>query len=133
MKVRNGFVSNSSSSSFIVSAKDSKDFNGEAKIIIPVNLKEHGEILKTKKQVEDYFCEQHGVDSIEEFITETKGESDWGTGYDSYTKAIKAIENGEVVCAGGFCDENGDLEYALCRYGINEMKGINKIFTEGGY
>jgi len=126
MKIRNGFVSNSSSSSFIVAVKDEK--NTEITVSNAVNLKKYTDsIIKTPEEllkilVKDYYL-------LEELLDPTTHAGK------IYIKAKKAIEAGNIILMGSFSSESGDpIEAMLCETGLTkEDKNIIVIESEGGY
>jgi len=125
MKVRNGFVSNSSSSSFIVSLD--KDAPTKITLSVEVDLAQYGEVIKT-------------VNELDEKIKEEYWQEDDGTMRDYYQEQYdemkSAIENGQVVIWGQFCDEGEAEENFLCCRGLKgqvEEDKINIIQNESGY
>lgn len=92
MKIRNGFVSNSSSSSFIVAAD--KNANAEIRIVIP--LKECSTVLKTKKDVEEWLSDNKGY-TLETLKEEAKDNSWAKELLKAYEQMIKAVENKKIV------------------------------------
>jgi len=115
MKIRNGFVSNSSSSSFIVATNG----NTKIKISYEVDLAKIGKVLSTEREV------------IKEF-------KDWC--YDNESeimiKALKAVREGKKVIIGSFSNEGSDVEgeVFLCDHGIpKDVEGIEIIKNEAGY
>ena len=116
MKTRIGFVSNSSSSSFIV-AVDPKD-SGKIKIEIEINLDEYGHRIKTMQEVLDW-KEEYCVENDDSRLL----------------KMIAAIESGKEIITGHFADDTGDAtELILCNAGIpKDTKNVEIIESEGGY
>jgi len=116
MKVRNGFVSNSSSSSFIVAVPA----NQKAEITIKVDLSEYADQkIATIKELNDYW--RGDRDEIDEL----------------YEKCRKAIEAGQIVYVGRFSDDDyDDIQCGLCHRGLKkeDMPANSKIIqSEGGY
>lgn len=126
VKVRSGFVSNSSSSSFTIICKDSLDRQRLLEVIgVPDKhpLKELSDSIvecilrcanpideeELRQDVKEYQCEDH-------------------------IRNLKAIEDGLYVYEGSFGDDDySSIEAFLCRHGLNiNTEGI-KIECRGGY
>lgn len=132
MKIRNGFVSNSSSSSFIVAAKDRK--HTKIKITIEVDLSKFvpqycksKPIATTVEELREIFREHFDFEEGAEDCEFFKGK---------FNAARKAIEKGEVIIVGSFSDEDDDpIGAFLCENGIKSDKssGIEVIHSEEGY
>ena len=121
MKNRDGFVSNSSTSSFIVATKEGK---AKGKISIEVDLEDYArETLRTLADVETYF------------LTERYYEKDELENSEEFQEVKKAIENGKIVLVGSFSSEGDPMEAFLCENGIAELgnEDVQIILGEGGY
>jgi len=128
MKIRSGFVSNSSSSSFII-ASDKPTFT----IRMEVDIQKYSTaVVKTKNELDDYYVEYHGWggrNTIEQILED-----------DSYVKeqydnALKQIEIGKTVYFGS-CDDNSydPVESMLCNNGFNNLSDdLFVIDGDGGY
>ena len=123
MKIRSGFVSNSSSSSFIVAIpKDSKKVH--ITVNTTVDLLDHvEEVLKTKKEVIRYFTNVYGLDNCSE---------EW------LEKCFQAIKEGQEILVGSVSDENElDERILVDNDFINNAKfdddNIKVIHKETGY
>lgn len=118
MKIRTGFVSNSSSSSFIVGIK-----NGQTKITVPIEIdlqKYKRTIIKTKEELKEYITDQYELSEP--------------YALDLYEKALESVNNGETILIGDFSSDGGDpLESFLCNNGIPETDSITIIQNEAGY
>jgi N6-adenosine-specific RNA methylase IME4 len=132
MKVRSGFISNSSSSSFIV-AVDGND--STITITTKVDLKDMTEsICRTVDELTEYFMETYSYgrhNSIEKFLNDP--EDRWFA--EQYMTAKKAIEDGKTVLIGSFDSCGSPVESMLCDSGLNGMvdENIKVIHSEGGY
>ncbi len=116
MKIRQGFVSNSSSSSFIV-AVDKEKSNGIIEVAVKVNLADFGDVLTTEQQVHDAFNDYWGKEELEE---------DSWVG-EKYRKAIAAVKAGKVILFGQVSNEDTPEEYVIYEKGIPETEGIEII------
>jgi hypothetical protein len=119
MKIRNGFVSNSSSSSFVVAVKDTT----KIKLEIDVDLADYADkIIATEQELKDYFEYEYGDDYLED---------SWAA--DKFKDCLRAIEAGNKVIFGS-CDSDGEaLEQFLCETGIPDSPDIEVIQGDGGY
>ena len=55
MKTRTGFISNSSSTSFIVGIED----NTEVELRIKIDLANYGDVIATKEELDEYFRDKY--------------------------------------------------------------------------
>jgi hypothetical protein len=131
MKTRNGFVSNSSSSSFVIAVDKPKD-GEKLKVTVgfEVDITKYGDEIKTKEDLdarflEDYSYEGKTINKIldsEPYIR------------DSYYQLLSAINKGKIVLMGTFSDQGEAVESFLCENGIpKNSKGIEIIQSDGGY
>lgn len=104
MKIRNGFITNSSSSSFIL-AKKSKDFTEEQKTAILLYVRKHmlGHTeISTKEQLDEYY-KKYG-------LFRSNGEIDESEYcYNEYKELLGLIEQGYSIYQGdvSFEDDSG--------------------------
>ena len=99
MKIRQGFVSNSSTSSFILAS--SRD-DLKVKITVEVDLKEMANtIIKTEEQLESYYRENWG------YPLENKGL------IKDYNIALKAIKEGKTVYIIDVSNDYGGIQQLI--------------------
>ena len=126
MKTRQGFVSNSSSSSFICAVPKDRQ-NSKIKIILEADLSTYADAtLSSIEELMKYYLDDYGYD-----VDDLKD-------HEHYQAAKKAIENGKVILVGSFSDESYDdsVELALCNLGINnvQLEGDCEVIEgDGGY
>jgi hypothetical protein len=140
MKIRNGFVSNSSSSSFILALPE-----GTTKDNLKEIMLEKMQVPKTSiisSMAEDMAsCFANSIDSpldfdkeiedtkryLKDYPSEDSWEKDWIKELEGYR------EKGMVVFRGGFCDDGDAAEQWLC-YSNMEIDEEGLYFkNEGGY
>lgn len=93
MKIRNGFVSNSSSSSFMVAIDKEKKSN-EVRIVIDVGLDEiDNVILETEEELRQYYIDNY-CDSLDDFLSSSDED------LDQYKEYLNQIKKGKklIVC-----------------------------------
>jgi hypothetical protein len=113
MKIRNGFVSNSSSSSFIVAVD--KGQRGKFTLTLEVDLEKYLE--RRLSSLED----------LGKYIKEWNKEN--------YEQIKSEIEKGRDILVGSFASDNDDaVEVLLCESGIpKDVEGITIIENEADY
>jgi len=126
MNVRLGFVSNSSSSSFIASTGGDK-----AWVEVRINIAEYADgVVKTKGELDEYFIERFGWNDDTDLEAIFEDSSVYA---EMYAGAIAALDRGETVFLGSFSSDSDDpAELFLYDNGIPETPGV-KIIYDGGY
>lgn len=123
MKIRNGFVSNSSSSSFIISSKD------KPKAIIEIDIeKMSSKIIRNKSELEKYLLEEHAYNhykSIEGFLADDKYNRE------VYEQLMKELEKGNTIYCGSVSSDGDDgLENYVYYSGWGKNKNFDVIQGE---
>jgi hypothetical protein len=127
VKTRSGFVSNSSSSSFVVAIKDCSKTSTRIKIEVEIDLANYSRnnMINSVEDLLTYYINELCMD-----LEEIKSSK-------TYQKCKKAIEAGKIILMGSFSSESGEpLEAMLCEYGLNSTckdSNIEIIEGEGGY
>ena len=105
MKIRSGFVTNSSSSSFVVSLGEGIDPEEMFKAIFKADL------LKTEEDVKNYFLNEYGC---------SEGDiSPGGYDYEEYEKFLSKIKGGKSIFVGFIDYDSGEI-----------MEGIESLATK---
>jgi hypothetical protein len=135
MKIRNGFVSNSSSSSFILALpKGTTEENIKEMMLSKMQVPKTSIIFGMAEEMAVCFADS--VDrplDIDKEIKDTQKykEEDWAQEWIKELEGYK--EKGMIVFRGGFCDDGDGAEQLLC-YSNMEIVEENFYFkNEGGY
>ena len=123
MKVRLGFVSNSSSSSFVIASK--KGELTKEKLIKAFGVDKKSLFYKTSVKMSEClfnYSEKQNEDSL------AKDRGD----YDFPEDIQKALSLG-IVYTGSVCDEDGGVEELLCSLDLDYEDEEIYIHKEGGY
>jgi hypothetical protein len=121
MKIRKGFVSNSSSSSFIVAVDPSVNPKGCVTIQVEVELSDMGRTLRNEQEVIKY-CKEHYYSDDNEYKE----------------KMLSTVKEGKFVIIGEFASDSDDVvERMLCDNGLTIDKrlvsGLTIIQNDAGY
>jgi len=134
MKIRNGFVSNSSSSSFIIAFDGDEDkLEKKIKEIFGIKTKYPIKFPDITQTIMDCIGEKYSdIDGIKEFMNnhDMEDEKD-GTEVD--TTAIKYLKKGWTIYTGEFDDQNDAAEAMLCNSEIEYKDKEIYIWSAEGY
>ena len=124
MKQRNGFVSNSSSSSFLIASKTELT---RERIESLIGAREDSPFKDLLKGIINTFYESIGrpLKDIDEYIRESDDEPDY--------KIKQWFENGFLIYQGRWCTDEGGVEAMLCDATINYTSDDLIIEHDGGF
>lgn len=112
-KIRLGFVSNSSSSSFIISTQLSKQRIKDGELTMTLTVPVDGDIIdkiiSTEKELHEYFEDYHGL-SIEEMREEKE---DYGAELEQLKNLEPLLSNGQTVVIGSCSNEDPGISSYL--------------------
>ena len=134
MKIRTGFVSNSSSSSFIVACKKDLFDVSDDTLNDVFKISKDSPIYKICSILMD--CIRDNSTEITDFIEYVKdrygNDLDY-LDYDDNKKIMKLLNSGWKVYSGEFSDESGGVEGLLCNMDLNFEDENFVIIHEAGY
>lgn len=120
MKIRKYFISNSSSTSFLVGSKKKNENYININYEVDLDNCSFVQEFKTFEHFERWFDERHSLYNMEEEIVEDKYNNELKKRKD---KAKKIFEDGGVVYnIDVSTDNDNDIEYKICRDGYNIIK-----------
>lgn len=133
MKIRTGFVSNSSSSSFIIAAKGELT---EDRVFDAMGVDENSMFSSFAREIAGTLVREayDTIKSVEDllYIRGYDTLSEWHEYYDG-SREEKWLAEGYTLHEGSASDQEDNAEYWICRNGIHlEADGLI-VHCEGGY
>lgn len=118
MKIRKGFVSNSSSTSFVLSKKKSND--EDISVTIKISMKDLvRKVITTKEELKAHFLEYYHYDSWEYLIDSDEFEDSEER---DYITMLSAIERGDTVyiCEASSDDSDNPISQFFYNDGVRQ-------------
>lgn len=136
MKIRNDFVTNSSSSSFIIAMKEDFTEKEKEEIISFVKSNMCGHIiLRNKEDLDNYFRENYGDDyskyTLEELSDKKTIEKLEDEGYydvGKYINALNALNDGLTLRVGNVCFDGCDVGEDLLTTLWSRLANVSDTF-----
>ncbi len=100
MKLRSGFVSNSSSSSFVISAKK----NADLKVTVEISLTPDN-VLETEADLEEYILNEYGTS--DQTLKQLLEDNETEYVSEQYEQYLKEIKKGNVIYIGSVASDDG--------------------------
>jgi hypothetical protein len=122
MKIRSGFVSNSSSSSFVIAVDPG---HTKCEITFEVDFSEYVRKYDPKP-----------ISTVEQLDEWNQKEWDGDMDKKTYKRCLDSIQAGKIILSGSFDDQSGDpIEEMFCNIGLKKfaLDGVDIIQSDGGY
>lgn len=133
MRIRQGFVSNSSSSSFLLATKGEVT---QERLLGLFGVSKDSFLYSFAEEIAAFFSDVGGMEKFET-VEELRQYHDWGSEErfrERYAQEITLIENGWLIYNGSASDEAYDgVERWICNQRISFESDDLILETEGGY
>ena len=129
MKIRTGFVSNSSSSSFVLSTNivDYEDDKVKVYIEMPINdLVE--KVITNEEELKDYYENYIGV-SVDEMLEATRY---YHEELDDYQKRLDILNDGKILLCGECSNDESAFSGMIYNEGFDNLIVHNATVLDGG-